>query len=202
MVAGSTPLLFAMWSAHGRETATVLLELRADLCAKSKLGMDALAYAAATGNLSLTEYILEKGMDPEVQSVFLGAALGLTAVTGQVESLRLLLHRGAQSESRNTFGWTPLITAALFGHADCCRVLVEGRADITAEGRPPGLSGELLFAALALAAFVPRNSPLAVLRSTRGQTAAAIAHSLGHLDVAGVIEEAQRPLPNPLGTWV
>lgn len=197
VVGGETPLMTASYSARGPEMVQVLLELRADLTLRTAVDSDALQYAAGVGNLGVTKYLLDLGMNPDAQSAILGTTVGIAAVSGMADTLRLVLERGASANSRCFLGWTPLIGASLFGHMHCCRVLVEHKADIAARVVPPQVKGEVVLGLLRLTRLlVPSTSPLAIFGSLRQQTALSIAKSQGNVDIVDLLEaEAGRLSP-------
>lgn len=188
---GMNPLMFLAWSARGPETARVLLELRADLNVRTNQNSDALTHAARVGNLSLTQFFLDLGMDPEVRLVLGGTSVDIAALCGMPETLRLLLERRANTETRCFLGWTPLISASLFGHAACCQVLLDHSADLEARVVPTEMKGEVVLGLLRLTTpLVPSASPLSILGNLRGQTALSIAQSQGYHDIVEILEEA------------
>lgn len=195
VVGGETPLMTASYSARGPEMVQVLLELRADLTLRTAVDSDALQYAAGVGNLGVTKYLLDLGMDPDAQSAILGTSVGIAAVSGVPDTLRLVLERGASANSRCFLGWTPLVGASLFGHTHCCRVLVEHKADVAAKVVPSEVKGEVVLGLLRMTKLlVPSTSPLSIFGSLRQQTALSVAQAQGNVDIVDLLEEEARRL--------
>lgn len=116
---GYTPLLRAVGSYRGylrlscRDAALVLIEAGADVNA----GHDStpLAEAVESGDLSLTELLLNKGAKINVLNARGGfTALAIAARLGNVSMARLLLHHGASCDIGPQAMFTPLTAASFY----------------------------------------------------------------------------------------
>uniref|UniRef100_A0A6U4N2Z6 Uncharacterized protein n=2 Tax=Hemiselmis andersenii TaxID=464988 RepID=A0A6U4N2Z6_HEMAN len=87
-------------------------------------GITALHLAAAEGEVSVVEGLLELGARTEVGNSDDGdTACHLAAFHGQVQVLRVLAAHGADLGARNFFGATPMHAAAAAGHAEVVKWL-------------------------------------------------------------------------------
>ncbi len=94
-------------------------------------GFPILGLAAAFGQRSVAEYLLQKGADVNAASK---NATGYTALTGAVASgnkdlVALLLAHGANADYRYGPGYSPLAEAAANGHLEIVRMLIDHGAD-------------------------------------------------------------------------
>lgn len=80
--------------------------------------------------------LLDAGASIEARTLAGYAPLHMAAASGQCEAAKVLLSRGARPNPRSRSGATPLWVAAVRNLPDGCmaRVLVEGGADLEAEG--------------------------------------------------------------------
>lgn len=78
--------------------------------------------AAAYGDPTITEVILERGADINAADINGMTPLMLAAFRGKLQALQILLHRGAAVDQKDASGMSSLHRAAYRGHAD---VIVE-----------------------------------------------------------------------------
>lgn len=80
--------------------------------AKNAGGASALLNAAASGNPTAVQLLLERGADPNTRTKRGETALNSAATQGVEESVRLLIARGAKVNTQDERGYSPLMHAA------------------------------------------------------------------------------------------
>jgi ankyrin repeat protein len=137
-----TPLMVAAGSAGGTADAVrALLKRGANPRACSEAGVDALWYAAGTGDPERVEALLALGGDPHAVSTDERSVVAVAARTGRAETVRRLLREGASPHPpAGLAGYAgvpgnaiPLFAAAMAGSADCVRMLLDHGADAGAQ---------------------------------------------------------------------
>jgi uncharacterized protein len=99
------------------------------------MGWTPLHYAAATGNVVLAEFLLERGIDPDSRSARRETPLYVAAEAGQERMVRRLLELGVDVNARDRVERTPLMRACLSGQEGVVRLLLERGARIDARDR-------------------------------------------------------------------
>lgn len=98
----------------------------------TKMGTTALIRAAATGNLSFMQMLLDRGADPLKENWY-GSAFHCAAEAGQIAALQELLQRGLDVDIRDHRGRTALHCATIEGHVAAMRTLLTRGADVNAK---------------------------------------------------------------------
>ena len=81
--------------------------------------------AAASGDLELATYLLERGAEVDVRSAIdASTPLHVAAHSGHIEIVRMLIAKGADVVARAQGGSTPMHMAALGGHAEIVELLL------------------------------------------------------------------------------
>ncbi|KLU91679.1 hypothetical protein MAPG_10197 [Magnaporthiopsis poae ATCC 64411] len=111
----------------------LLLDLGADLEAKSNQGTTPLILAAERGRMEWLQGLIDRGaninaLGPEGDTPLIAAVRN-----GHVASASLLLSRGADVSAKNSQGWDAGHLAAASGNSACLGLLLEHRADINAK---------------------------------------------------------------------
>ena len=146
--------------------------------------------AAATGDVELVGYLLDRGADIEGRAELDGATpLHLAARRGQTAVVRLLLARGADVSARAVGGVMPLHMAAATGHGVIAEILL---TQGVAASAPSSGGTPLHFAALeghaAMIALLLRHGADIEARGGEFQgTALMTAARNGHKEVAAVL---------------
>ncbi len=100
---------------------------------RDKYGHGPLTTAAAAGDDGLVAFLLERGADPNVETLD-GYSPLLWAVESEAEGsaavLARLLAAGADPRRHGLNGWTPLHMAASRGWVEKCRILLDAGAEI------------------------------------------------------------------------
>ncbi|KAF5559324.1 ankyrin 1 [Fusarium napiforme] len=89
---------------------------------------DAVAIAALYGQTEIVKYLLEQGLDIEVEGQF-GTPLRSACLMNHKSTVGELLQRGAKVNAEERKG-NPLYVAAVKGHVDIVRILLEEGADV------------------------------------------------------------------------
>lgn len=163
------PLHFAV-SKERPEMLALLLDLGADVSARTPSGRTPLCVAIEQKKQALVDLLLSRGAEVDLLSaialgraervdellaqavdpVFLSQALLAAAHHGRTEMVERLLELGADINARGHADWlrasTPLILAANGNHTEAARTLVEHGADVAVRNEYPGATA-LHFAA-------------------------------------------------------
>ena len=181
---GESLILWAVYGGRPELAARIAGLAEVDLCE-----------AAALGNETRMELLLERGESPESRSTDGWTPLHLAAFMGHAEVARLLLARDAPVDavSSNAMANTPLCAAlAGRGSADVVRLLLDARADVNfraALGVTP-LHLAASRGADPLVQLLLERGADASARMDDGTTPAAIAASRGHAKTAASLERA------------
>lgn len=111
---------------------TILEDDHAQINSTTKMGTTALIRAAASGNLSFMQMLLDRGADPLKENWY-GSAFHCAAEAGQVAALVELLQRGFEVDTRDHRGRTALHCAATEGNVAAMRTLLTRGADVNAK---------------------------------------------------------------------
>ncbi|MEJ2780413.1 ankyrin repeat domain-containing protein [Stygiolobus sp. CP850M] len=92
---------------------------------------DELLEAAEFGDLIKVQTALEKGANPNTETLLTGRRTPLhkAPLNGHVEIVRVLLKRGADPNAKDNYGSTPLHEAAKEGHVEIVKLMLERGAD-------------------------------------------------------------------------
>ena len=123
-----------MAAAFGLEglAKTLLEDDQAQIDSMTKMGTTALIRAAASGNLSFMQMLLDRGAD-KLKENWYGSAIHCAAEAGQVGALTELLQRGLEVDIRDRRGRTALHCATIEGHVPAMRTLLTRGADVNAK---------------------------------------------------------------------
>jgi ankyrin repeat protein len=95
-----------------------------------------LHYAAGSGFLELSEFLLERGAKVNAQSYDHEAPLHWAALRRHDEVVQLLIDRGADTDIKEDYGRTPLLLVAReTGKVRTATILLDGGADVNARDR-------------------------------------------------------------------
>ncbi len=132
---GTTPLHWAVQQ-ESLDNVKALISAGADVNAKNRYGVTALALAATAGNASVAAALLKAGADVRVSVPETGSILIAAARTGTPEVIKLLLGAGADVNFADHYsGQTALMWAAAEGHPDAVEALLAGGAVVDAQSR-------------------------------------------------------------------
>lgn len=122
-----------MWAARENkvEVIPVLLEAKAALDAKDRVGKAPLALASENGALEAATLLIAAGADVNARDNLQGSPLLWAAGLGTPATVRLLLDKGAEINIRDTNGMTPLLWSAGIGNPETVAVLLERKPDLT-----------------------------------------------------------------------
>ena len=191
LVAGDTALMAACLFNSDPAVIEVLLELRANLHAKSRSGYTAVNHAAISGHTRCLEYLLEQRADPDNRTLEGGRPLIAAAIAGQVKSVETLLNRGVSVSTLWVTGIAPLSVATLSGSLDCCRLLLTHRANVNAVACPPNALGAALNMTLScIRPLLPTSGPLHVVAMADQSTTLHLAAMEGHVEIVRLLIEA------------
>ena len=107
-----------------------LVDLGANMEAKSNRGVTALSWAIESGYERLLKFLLDRHADIETRDNDRYLPLMLASVQGHVPVIELLLSCSASIEAKNNAGSTALALACMKGHTPAATLLLERHADI------------------------------------------------------------------------
>ena len=125
-------LLMAAAFGLERLAKTFLEDGQAHVNSTTKMGTTALIRAAASGNLSFMQMLLDRGADPLKENWY-GSAFHCAAEAGQIAALQELLQRGLDVDIRDHRHRTALHCATIEGHVAAMRTLLTRGADVNAK---------------------------------------------------------------------
>ena len=85
--------------------------------------------ALRNGHPEVVEFLLEHGIDPNIQNNNGDTLLQLAAANNYLRLVKLLLEHGADPNIQNNYGRTPLHVAAFNGRREVVKLLLEHGAD-------------------------------------------------------------------------
>lgn len=106
----------------------------------ARKGRSALGWAAWAGDVSLVQYLVDNGADPNKPDSYGKTPLAICAWQGHVQATRVLMATaGIEPQKRDLFGLAPLHKAAGFGHPAVIERLLPGVSvnDLTGEVNAP-----------------------------------------------------------------
>jgi len=184
-----TALYCACLDGH-ENTSKVLVKWGADPNLLPASMLSPLRAAIQSGNLSLVQYLLSNGADPNQMTQW-GTALHLAASLGAKEILDEILRHGADLEALDSFGRTPLVHAVVEGRTDIVEVLLKRGASPN-----PGdeVSSPLIFAILPGKTDIVRlliaHGADPEWKGADGDTAIMLAASFGQQDIVQILLDA------------
>ena len=122
MLTEITPLHLAAYNGH-MEAINTLVELSADIEAKTANEATPLHWAASEGHVEAIKTLVELSADIEAKTANGATPLHLAAVVGDVEAVKTLLQLGAQMRARTDDGETALVLSVRLGHHGVAQVL-------------------------------------------------------------------------------
>ncbi|TNM87421.1 hypothetical protein fugu_005642 [Takifugu bimaculatus] len=96
-------------------------------------GFTPLMWAAAFGEKSTVDFLLDKGADPKAIARERESALTLASSGGYVDIVKSLLSHGVDINTYDWNGGTPLLYAVRGNHIKCVQALLASGADMTIE---------------------------------------------------------------------
>ena len=178
------------------EVVEALLDSGADINARDEQNQTALHQAANRGHTLVVKLLLERGADVNAKNLFGQTPLLAPVYRGSLDIVRALLGAGADVEARSELsGQTPLLSVSGF-RTKVVEALLEEGADVNAKGE---FYHET---ALMLASVTGNKATVKALldkgadvkaESTNGRTAMLMAESLGHAEVAKLLQDAGAP---------
>ncbi|XP_003974129.2 DNA-binding protein RFXANK [Takifugu rubripes] len=96
-------------------------------------GFTPLMWAAAFGEKSTVDFLLDKGADPKAIAWERESALTLASSGGYVDIVKSLLSHGVDINTYDWNGGTPLLYAVRGNHIKCVQALLASGADMTIE---------------------------------------------------------------------
>ncbi|CAG04860.1 unnamed protein product [Tetraodon nigroviridis] len=96
-------------------------------------GFTPLMWAAAFGEKTMVDFLLDKGADPKTIARERESALTLASSGGYVDIVESLLRQGADINTYDWNGGTPLLYAVRGNHIKCVQALLASGADMTIE---------------------------------------------------------------------
>ncbi|XP_077439399.1 DNA-binding protein RFXANK [Vanacampus margaritifer] len=118
------------------EVLQVAVQLSKDMSLLSKQderGFTPLMWAAAFGEKTVVDLLLEKGADPKILASDRESALTLASSGGYEDIIEALLRRGVDVNAYDWNGGTPLLYAVRGNHVKCVETLLDKGADMTRE---------------------------------------------------------------------
>ena len=113
-----------------REMVEYLIEIGADIEARSDGQWTPLHSQAYSGHKDGVELLLEHGADIEAKHAYDLTPLLNSIRWNRVEAARLLVERGANVNSADTRGRTPLIWSATSGYLELAKIFLKSDADV------------------------------------------------------------------------
>ncbi|XP_062306250.1 DNA-binding protein RFXANK isoform X1 [Osmerus eperlanus] len=118
------------------EVSQVVTHLNRDLSllnSQDERGYTPLMWAAAFGEKTMVDFLLEKGADPRTMALERESALTLASSGGYADLVKCLLEYGVDVNAYDWNGGTPLLYAVRGNHVQCVEALLDKGADLTME---------------------------------------------------------------------
>lgn len=126
-VYGMTPFLSAVFGGAAAELLQCLLQAQADVSAQDGRGVGALHFGAMRNDMVLMSWLLQHGVNPDLQTEHGSTGLMLAAKMGNPEPVSLLLTYKAGCNTADEAGCTALMHALGAGHSKIAqRLLLNG----------------------------------------------------------------------------
>jgi ankyrin repeat protein len=159
----------------------------------------ALYAACAAGRQETVAVLLEHGADPNAPGPDHNVPLVSATRNGVAGVVKLLLGAGPDAEDSMS-GMAVLALAAKQGHRQVVKLLLDAKADVDAQRAGTGFNALMTAAIhgnLAITKILLERGARTDLRDASGSTAAMMAETQGHLDVAEVLllAAAGEPIP-------
>ncbi|CAL4898071.1 unnamed protein product [Urochloa decumbens] len=122
-------LYFAAAKGHLEVCRFLVEESGVDVNCTNAHGMTPVFRAAAKGEVSVLQYLLDHGGDPAIPDALGFTPLHIAAENGHFEAIRLLLSKGVDADPLNNRLVTPLHTASTKGYDQAVKLLLERGAD-------------------------------------------------------------------------
>ncbi|CAN6352269.1 unnamed protein product [Urochloa humidicola] len=126
---GGSALYFAAAKGHLEVCRFLVEESGVDVNCTNAYGMTPVFRAAAEGEVSALQYLLDHGGDPAIPDALGFTPLHIAAENGHFEAIRLLLSNGADADALNNRLVAPLHTASTKGYDQAVKLLLERGAD-------------------------------------------------------------------------
>jgi ankyrin repeat protein len=168
---------------------------------KPELDADTLAFAARVfqyarmGHAEELAELFGQGLPANLRNDKGDSLLMLAAYNVQAEATRVILEAGGDPELANDRGQTPLAGAAFKGDRDIASLLLAHGAavDGTGTGSRTALMTAAMFNRTEMVALLLAHGADPDMRDGAGQTAAALADSMGAADTPAQLAGAKRP---------
>ncbi|CAN6334847.1 unnamed protein product [Urochloa humidicola] len=126
---GGSALYFAAFQGHLEVCRFLVEESGVDVNCTNAHGMTPVFRAAAEGEVSVLQYLLDHGGDPAIPDAMGFTPLHIAAENGHFEAIRLLLSKAVDADPLNSRLVTPLHTASAKGYDQVVKLLLERGAD-------------------------------------------------------------------------
>jgi ankyrin repeat protein len=195
LVKADVSLLHALCAKGLISCALRLLEHKADVDAKDRVGETALHWAAGNGHEAVVWLLVEAKADVNAKNNDRGTALHRAAKNGHEAVVKLLVEAKADVDTKKTsYGWTALHWAAENGHEAVVRLLVEAKADVNVKdtyGRTALYRAAKSGHEATVKLLVEAKADVNVKETSYGRTALYWAAASGHKAVVKLLLEAK-----------
>lgn len=128
-----TPLMQAAKATKkSKKMVELLMNYGADIYISTHDSMNALHYAAESGNTGVVKKLIEKGVKPDMGNISGWQPIHFAAYHGHLKAVQYLIKRNVNINALNEIGETPLYLAAETGHSAVCEHLIKKGAQIEA----------------------------------------------------------------------
>jgi ankyrin repeat protein len=165
-----------------------LIEQGTNIDIKDEFGCTPLHWAVAANSQEVTDYLLDKGADPNIRD---GRGLTPVMTASDVSMLKRLIPKGADIQSNDRSGQTKLHMVCASGNKDAAELLIRNGAEINAranDGATPlfyaAISGHVDIVKLLISKAADINIP-----TQTGKTPIAMAKVRGHTEVVNILRQ-------------